>query len=112
MARKPRQPETRLTRVEEEILRLLALGLSNQEIAERRRGHKSTIAQQLHSIYAKLGAKSRVQAALMYHGITTNEEQTAHAPFPLLDHLTTGPRFPSRMYDGPALHAQEQGQLR
>lgn len=74
-ARKRRVPETLpsvplaaqplpdpLTERELEVLRLLAAGLGNKEIAETLVIALSTVKQHLKNIYAKLGVHSRIQA--------------------------------------------------
>lgn len=52
----------KLSRTEHEVVELLALGLKNQEIAERRHVTVGTIRTQLKSIYRKLGASNRTEA--------------------------------------------------
>ena len=54
-----------LTRRELEVLRLVAVGLSNDEIADRLRITSATIISYLNSIYGKLGVRSRT-AAMRY----------------------------------------------
>ena len=56
-------PET-LTEREGEVLRLLAAGLSNQEIAEKLVISLSTIKTHITRIYSKLDVASRTQAIL------------------------------------------------
>lgn len=53
-----------LTHREEEILRLLARGQSNKEIAEGLHLTEGTVKNYISRIYAKLGARDRTQAAL------------------------------------------------
>jgi len=64
----PREP---LTAREEEILGLVARGLSNREIAEILHLSEGTVKNALSRIYAKLGARDRTQAALwaVQHGL-------------------------------------------
>ena len=64
----PREP---LTAREEEILGLVARGLSNREIAEILHLSEGTVKNTLSRIYAKLGARDRTQAALwaVQHGL-------------------------------------------
>jgi DNA-binding NarL/FixJ family response regulator len=52
-----------LTRRETEILRLLADGLSNREIAERLFISPKTVEHHLSRIYGKLGMSTRAEAA-------------------------------------------------
>ncbi len=52
----------RLTSAEEEVVRLLADGLSNKEIAARRGVEEFTVRDQLSSIYRKLDVGNRVAA--------------------------------------------------
>jgi len=60
-----------LTQREEEILRLLARGRSNKEIAEQLFLTEGTVKNYISRIYAKLGARDRTQAALwaVQHGL-------------------------------------------
>jgi len=53
-----------LTHREEEVLRLLARGQSNKEIAEGLHLTEGTVKNYISRIYAKLGARDRTQAAL------------------------------------------------
>lgn len=54
--------EEPLTRQEQEVLRLLAEGFSNQQIAERLVNSVGTIKFHIHNIYGKLGVRNRTQA--------------------------------------------------
>lgn len=49
-----------------EILRLLATGRTNQDIAAAQNVSVETVKTHLHDIYAKLGVKSRTQAILLH----------------------------------------------
>lgn len=49
---------------EREILRLVAAGLSNRDIAQAVHLSEATIKWHLHNLFAKLGVKSRTQAVL------------------------------------------------
>jgi DNA-binding NarL/FixJ family response regulator len=57
-----------LTEREEEILKLLAEGLSNAQIGARLHLSENTIKFHLRNIYAKLGVSNRTEAALKYRG--------------------------------------------
>ncbi len=65
-----------LTAREVEVLRLLARGLSNKEIAERLVISPKTTANHIEHIYAKIGASTRATASLfaMQHGLLPEEE--------------------------------------
>jgi len=65
-----------LTPREREVLRLLALGLSNDEIAERLVITRRTAQNHVSSIYGKLGLASRAEAVLyaIRHGIVDVSE--------------------------------------
>jgi DNA-binding NarL/FixJ family response regulator len=52
-----------LTPAEMEVLRLLALGKSNKEIAAARSRSVETVKRQVASLYQKLGVESRTGAA-------------------------------------------------
>lgn len=56
-----------LTRREREILQLLALGLSNQELAEKLFIAEGTLKRHLANLYQKLGIHNRTQAVRYYH---------------------------------------------
>ena len=60
-----------LTAREVEVLRLLARGLSNREIAERLVISRKTAGNHVEHIYTKIGASNRAQASLfaMRHGL-------------------------------------------
>jgi DNA-binding NarL/FixJ family response regulator len=61
--RSPQSPET-LTGRETEVLRLLAEGKANKEIARQLGISEQTVKSHVHSLLAKLGMLSRTQAAL------------------------------------------------
>jgi DNA-binding NarL/FixJ family response regulator len=69
VAQSPGQPSTTVIRElsdrEQEILRLLAQGLTNAEIAERLYLTRGTVRNYVSAILAKLGVEDRTQAALM-----------------------------------------------
>jgi DNA-binding NarL/FixJ family response regulator len=54
-----------LTQREEEVIRLLAQGLSNPEIAERLNLSAGTVRNYVSEAFAKLGVSDRAQAAIM-----------------------------------------------
>ena len=51
-----------LTEREADVLRLLAAGLSNQEIAEQLYLSEGTVKTHTHNLYSKLGVQSRTRA--------------------------------------------------
>ncbi|HEY4465209.1 MAG TPA: GAF domain-containing protein [Streptosporangiaceae bacterium] len=58
-------PRPRLNRSQQEILRLLADGLSNREIASKIHLSENTVKSHVQEILRKLGARNRVQAAVL-----------------------------------------------
>jgi DNA-binding NarL/FixJ family response regulator len=66
----------RLTAREREVLRLLALGLSNDEIGEKLVITKRTVQNHVSAVYGKLGLASRSEAVLyaIRHGIADINE--------------------------------------
>ncbi|WP_152351361.1 response regulator [Brachybacterium subflavum] len=60
-------PGTELTRREEEVLRLLAEGRSNQQIARELVVEVTTVKTHITHVLGKLQVESRVQAALWWH---------------------------------------------
>ena len=64
-----------LTTREVEVLRLLALGLSNKQIAERLVISKKTASNHIEHIYTKTGATNRALASLFAakHGLITHQ---------------------------------------
>jgi HD-GYP domain-containing protein (c-di-GMP phosphodiesterase class II) len=71
-----------LTQREVEVLKLLARGLSNKEIAERLVISPKTVANHVEHIYSKIGASTRAAAGLfaMRHGLLPEEEFLAPVP--------------------------------
>ena len=61
--RAPQSPEV-LTERETEVLRLLAKGKANKEIARQLKVSEHTVKSHVHSVLAKLGVLSRTQAAM------------------------------------------------
>ncbi len=68
-------PQVSLTRRERDILRLLAQGLSNKEIAAQLHLSEKTIKNRVSEILSKLGLHNRTQAALwvVEHGLGDRE---------------------------------------
>ena len=71
-----------LTEREVEVLRLLACGLSNKEIAQRLVITPKTVGNHVEHIYAKIDARTRAGASLfaMQHGLLPEEQFAAAAP--------------------------------
>jgi DNA-binding NarL/FixJ family response regulator len=71
-----------LTSREVEILRLLARGLLNKEIARRLQITPKTVGNHIEHIYAKIGVSSRAAAGLFAteHGLLAIGEDAAGAP--------------------------------
>lgn len=69
------QPSTlitdKLTTRETDVLRLLARGLTNAEIAERLHLSEGTVRNHVSAVFAKLGVADRTQAAVLaiQHGL-------------------------------------------
>jgi DNA-binding NarL/FixJ family response regulator len=62
--RRVRQPSAPLTEREENVLALLAIGLTNNEIGERLYLSLSTVKTHIASVLTKLGLRNRVEAAM------------------------------------------------
>jgi DNA-binding NarL/FixJ family response regulator len=62
--RRVRQPSAPLTEREENVLALLAVGLTNNEIGERLYLSLSTVKTHIASVLTKLGLRNRVEAAM------------------------------------------------
>lgn len=60
-------PADRLSAREQEIVRHVAQGLSNEEIAERLTISEATVKAHLTSVFQKLGVRGRAQLAALYH---------------------------------------------
>jgi DNA-binding NarL/FixJ family response regulator len=69
--RRQREWPAGLTSREVEVLRLLARGLSNKEIAEQLTISRKTTGSHIEHIYTKIDASNRAQASLfaMRHGL-------------------------------------------
>ncbi|MEU6247183.1 response regulator transcription factor [Glycomyces sp. NPDC047010] len=63
-AKRVRQPSSPLTAREEEVLALLATGLTNTEIGERLYLSLGTVKTHIAGVLAKLGVRNRVEAAM------------------------------------------------
>lgn len=59
----------RLTRREDQILRLVGNGLSNKEVAMRLSLHEKTVKHHMTKVFAKLGVRNRTEAAMIMHEI-------------------------------------------
>lgn len=57
----------RLTRREDQILRLVGNGLSNKEVAMRLSLHEKTVKHHMTKVFAKLGVRNRTEAAMIMH---------------------------------------------
>ena len=68
-----RDPIGALTKREEDILRLVAKGLSNREAAEELNLQEKTVKHYMTAILEKLHARNRVEAALIAHEAWRNE---------------------------------------
>lgn len=66
--------ETKLPERDVEILRLLSLGLTNRDIAERLFISEKTVGNRLSLVFRKLNLKNRTQAALYVRESLTNGE--------------------------------------
>lgn len=58
-------PRAHLTKAEGEVARLVAKGMSNKQIATARATKERTVANQLKSIFQKLGVQSRVELVML-----------------------------------------------
>jgi two-component system nitrate/nitrite response regulator NarL len=70
----PASPVDNLTNREEDILRLVAKGQSNKEVAATLGLQEKTIKHYMTVIMGKLHARNRVEAALIAHEVWRNEE--------------------------------------
>jgi DNA-binding CsgD family transcriptional regulator len=64
----PKDPVSRLTRREAEILRLMASGATNRALAERLHVSPATIRNHTHHIFEKLGVPNRLAAVTLVLG--------------------------------------------
>ncbi|MFJ2774334.1 response regulator transcription factor [Streptomyces sp. NPDC087300] len=117
-------PAAKLTSRESDVLRLLALGLSNRLIARRLDISEKTAKNHLSSIYLKIGATDRTQAALYARKLgligprrnatSTPASVPASAPASIPTSVPESPRVPEgdASPTGPTLTTREQGVLR
>jgi DNA-binding NarL/FixJ family response regulator len=100
-------PVVELTCRELDVLRLLAMGLSNRLIARNLDISEKTVKNHLSSIYPKIGATDRIQAALYARdtGLADPGKVTPSAP------ASTTVRKKDAPPAGPALTAREQSVL-
>jgi DNA-binding NarL/FixJ family response regulator len=61
----PRRPIESLTAAESEVARYLLEGRSNAEIARRRGSSERTVANQVSSVFRKLGVRSRLELLVL-----------------------------------------------
>ncbi|MER5252692.1 LuxR family transcriptional regulator [Streptomyces sp. NPDC002855] len=101
-------PAAKLTCRELDVLRLLVLGLSNRLIARRLDISEKTAKNHLSSIYMKIGATDRTQAALYARDIGLIGPGDAAPPAPA---FTPDPKDDAPPA-GPTLTARERGVLR
>lgn len=82
---------SQLTSREQEILRLIVAGLSNQAIAERLFISPNTVKTHISNIYKKIEAVNRVQAILWAHEslpMATSQVDPGAATFSILNRMT------------------------
>ena len=75
-------PQVSLTRRERDILRLIAQGLSNKEIAAQLHLSEKTVRNRLSEIFSKLGVGNRTQAAIWAreHGLGSGQHEQSENP--------------------------------
>ena len=71
----PDHPYPSLTRREQAVLRLLAAGLSNDEIAVRLSLSLNTVKWHVRHILSKLGVTRRAQAVAVVHSLGLGDER-------------------------------------
>jgi DNA-binding CsgD family transcriptional regulator len=71
-------PSARLTEAEAEVASYLLAGLSNQEIAHRRGTAPRTVANQVASIFRKLGVRSRIELSALAAAGPPEEKREWH----------------------------------
>ncbi|MEV7602229.1 response regulator transcription factor [Kitasatospora sp. NPDC089797] len=101
-------PASRLTCRELDVLRLLARGLSNRLIARRLDISEKTVKNHLSSIYPKIGATDRTQAALYAQHVGLTDPGGAAPSVPASVPVPEEAEPPT----DPALTAREWGVLR
>ncbi len=90
----PEQATAELTEREEEILRLLATGTSNKEMAQKLFISSNTVKVHLRNIFSKIGAASRTEAAMfaIRSGLVESPAGEISASFPIP--VDSEPRVP------------------
>lgn len=71
------RPESALTPRERDVLRVLATGVTNKEIADELFITEQTVKNHVSNIFAKLGVETRVEAVLyaLRHGLAASDER-------------------------------------
>ncbi|MBN2539719.1 MAG: response regulator transcription factor [Deltaproteobacteria bacterium] len=67
-----------LTKRERQLLELVSISLTNDEIAERLFISTKTVKTHVRNIFEKLGSRNRVDATLLYIGASKRREMNAH----------------------------------
>lgn len=70
------EPLARLTEREEEILRLVSVGMSNKEIARKLDLQEKTVKHHMTRILSKLHVRNRTEAALLHRGAGSDRRQS------------------------------------
>jgi two-component system nitrate/nitrite response regulator NarL len=70
------EPLSTLTEREEEILRLVSLGLSNKEIARKLDLQEKTVKHHMTRILSKLHVRNRTEAALLHRGAASDRRRS------------------------------------
>lgn len=77
------EPKEELTKREIEVLRLMAQGYRNNQIAEALHVTEQTVKNYIRNVFLKLGVETRVEAVLhaIHTGLVTEDEQTGLTGF-------------------------------